>query len=72
MSEVPFEYRIWSIKDCAEYLGYEPRYFRDQVRYREGFPAELPCGKRWMATEVVAWATGRKVTPNSRQDAVTS
>jgi predicted DNA-binding transcriptional regulator AlpA len=60
MTEVPFEYRIWTAKQCAEYLGYTLSYFRNQVRYQDGFPEQLSCGLRWKATEVVEWALRRE------------
>lgn len=67
--EVPFELRIWGVAECAEYLGYEPRYFRDRIRYQEGFPAPLDrLQLRWKAADVTAWAL-KKTTPESRPQA---
>ena len=72
MIDVPFEFRIWSVADCAEYLRYAPRYFRDKVRYQEGFPEPLPgLELRWRAADVVAWAL-RNPTPESRQPAISA
>jgi hypothetical protein len=67
MTEIPFEYRVWTSKQCAEHLGYKVAYFLSNVRYRQGFPEPLNCGLRWRAIEVAEWAIRRETAPNLRQ-----
>lgn len=60
---------IWTTQDCADYLRLNVDTFRNDIRYRPGFPAPLPWsaidseGKplkrpaaKWDRAEVVSWA----------------
>lgn len=51
--------RLWSAKDCADYLGVKYRNFTERIALTKGFPRciRLPTGasrgnKRWKAIEV--------------------
>ena len=51
---------IWTAKDCAAYLKCSPKHFLRQIRFSEGFPAQLtwsiPGRPKWSAEAVKGWA----------------
>ena len=59
---------IWSVEQCAEYLGIGKRHFVDRVSKTWGFPSaiKLPTEKgshgrdRWHAVEIQEWASLQK------------
>lgn len=62
---------LWDAKRCAEFLGYSYDHFRKVIRWQEGVPQPLerPGRERWLSEDWIAWA--RKITPQSRNEAVT-
>lgn len=56
---IPFEYVIWSSKECAEFLNITRTQFISETKYKDGFPRDLCSGQghpRWRAMDVMAWA----------------
>lgn len=60
---------IWTAQECADYLRVHVSTFRNEIRYRPGFPAPLPWSvvdfagqplkrpvAKWHRSEVEAWA----------------
>lgn len=51
---------VWDAGECAAYLRVSRKHFLRDVRFREGFPAQLDWSvggrPRWAAWTVKAWA----------------
>lgn len=51
---------VWTSRECAAYLKATPKHFLRDLRYREGFPKQLPWSEggrpRWAAQAVKDWA----------------
>lgn len=60
---------IWDAGDCADYFGVSRKHFLREVRYREGFPPQLPWSighrPRWAAQAVKDYAIGTPQQPKS-------
>ena len=56
---IPFDRVIWNAQDCADYLKVSRKHFLRDLRYRDGFPKQLPWSlegrPRWSAQEVRDW-----------------
>ena len=49
---------LWDADECAEYLHFNRRYFRDTVSKLDSFPNPRGTGFVWLKSEVVRWAKG--------------
>lgn len=54
---VPVDQQVWTAEQCAQYLGFGLRQFRERISHRHGFPTPQALGSltRWRASEIVAW-----------------
>ena len=59
-ADIPFDVRIWSAAQCAEYLGQSYSTFIKRTQYLDGFPARcpIPGQPRWPAKAVTEWTLG--------------
>jgi hypothetical protein len=72
LSAVPFDRVIWNAQDCADYFKRPRAQFLRSIRWKNGFPKELPeLPLHWRAVEVTNWAlTGNPtISPESTQQA---
>lgn len=54
---VPFDREIWNAEDCAGYFKRPRAEFLRSIRWKPGFPKELPeLPRHWRAVEVTNWA----------------
>lgn len=73
--EVPFERRIWTAKQVAEYLQVDYSTLLKTTRFYEGFPPPLPTfpGQyRWGAKAVTEWALADKSRQNHATDEISA
>jgi hypothetical protein len=51
---------VWTPADCAAFLKCCPKHFLREIRYRDGFPKQLPWSEggrpRWDSEAVKGWA----------------
>jgi hypothetical protein len=51
---------VWTPAECAAWLKCSPKHFLREMRYREGFPKQLPWSlegrPRWNSEAVKEWA----------------
>lgn len=54
---------IWTAGDCSEYLKCSRKHFLRELRFKEGFPKQLPWSEgghpKWAAQAVKDWALVR-------------
>ena len=59
MAKAPREDEVlWDADECAAYLHFNRRYFRDTVSKLDSFPRPRGTGFVWLKSEVVRWAKG--------------
>ncbi|UOF80945.1 hypothetical protein [Caudoviricetes sp.] len=51
---------LWTAKECAEWLKQSYSHFIQKTQYLDGFPKRcpIPGHPRWVAQDVIDWATG--------------
>jgi predicted DNA-binding transcriptional regulator AlpA len=61
VSSLPLEQTLWTRADCGRFLQYTSSTMRKRVEKLPGYPKPLrPIGHaRWIAAEIIAWATQR-------------
>lgn len=51
---------VWTPKECAAWLKCSSKHFLREIRYRDGFPKQLPWSvegrPRWSSDAVKGWA----------------
>jgi predicted DNA-binding transcriptional regulator AlpA len=60
---IPLQNQLWSVRTIAKYMDMSEHTIRNCITKRPDFPERVSSNgnPRWKASEVIAWAEGRRM-----------
>ena len=64
--KIPDSKRLWTSKECADYMSCSAKHFTTRIATRPSFPVPINLNQgrngtyRWLATEVMNWTIGNR------------